>query len=96
MRFEFEVESAAGGERLPKQAASLLASRCIDRGRRGTARPSVHPGERWLFTVRLRRPHGHVNPHGFDYEAWLLERGVGATGYVRPKGERKRLGQRTA
>ena len=37
----------------------------------------VHPGERWRFTVRLRRPHGHVNPHGFDYEAWLLERGIG-------------------
>ena len=54
----------------------------------------MHPGERWLFTVRLRRPHGHANPYGFDYEAWLLERGVGATGYVRQKGERKRLGSR--
>jgi competence protein ComEC len=43
----------------------------------------VHPGERWRFTVRLRRPHGQFNPQGFDYEAWLLERGVGATGYVR-------------
>src|SRR6185295_5043736 len=43
----------------------------------------VHPGERWRFTVRLRRPHGLANPHGFDYEGWLLERGVGATGYVR-------------
>ena len=43
----------------------------------------LHPGERWRFTVRLRRPHGNANPHGFDYEAWLLERGVGATGYVR-------------
>ena len=43
---------------------------------------AVHPGERWLFTVRLRRPHGNVNPNGFDYEAWLLERGIGATGYM--------------
>jgi competence protein ComEC len=42
----------------------------------------VHPGERWTFTVRLRRPHGNLNPNGFDYEAWLLERGIGATGYV--------------
>src|SRR6185295_10649134 len=40
-------------------------------------------GERWRFTVRLRRPHGNLNPHGFDYEGWLLERGIGATGYVR-------------
>jgi competence protein ComEC len=43
----------------------------------------VRAGERWRFTVRLRRPHGSVNPHGFDYEAWLLERGIRATGYVR-------------
>src|SRR3989454_8965959 len=56
----------------------------------------VHPGERWRFTVRLRRPHGTVNPHGFDYEAWLLERGIGATGYVRSRGEQLRLGERNS
>jgi competence protein ComEC len=43
----------------------------------------VRPGERWEFSVRLRRPHGGVNPGGFDLEAWLLERGLRATGYVR-------------
>jgi len=51
----------------------------------------VRAGERWRLTVRLRRPRGAANPHGFDYEAWLLERGIGATGYVRPRGERARL-----
>src|SRR3989454_447477 len=56
----------------------------------------VHPGERWRFTVRLRRPHGTVNPHGFDYAAWLLERGIGATGYVRSRGEQLRLGERNS
>jgi competence protein ComEC len=40
-------------------------------------------GERWQLTVRLRRPHGLVNPHGFDSELWLWEQGVAATGYVR-------------
>src|SRR5262245_46975855 len=55
----------------------------------------VRPGERWRLTVRLRLPHGNANPHGFDYEAWLLERGVGATGYVRPRGERVRLADMT-
>jgi competence protein ComEC len=44
----------------------------------------VHAGERWLLNLRLKRPHGGANPHGFDYEAWLLERGIRATGYVRP------------
>jgi competence protein ComEC len=43
----------------------------------------VQPGERWQLTVRLQRPHGNANPYGFDYEAWLLEQGVRATGYVR-------------
>ena len=56
-------------------------------------RARVHPGERWRFTVRLRRPRGNLNPHGFDYEAWLLERGIGATGYVRGGFARERAGQ---
>lgn len=42
------------------------------------------PGQRWAFTVRLKRPHGPFNPHGFDLEAWMLERGLRATGAVRP------------
>lgn len=53
------------------------------RGAGGTALPEPRPGERWQLTVRLKRPHGFANPHGFDYEAWLLERGIRATGYVR-------------
>ena len=92
VRFEFEVESS--DQRLPRRL--LLAWYRSPWSEEGAAllEKTVHPGERWLFTVRLRRPHGHVNPHGFDYEAWLLERGVGATGYVRSRGERKRLGAR--
>jgi len=94
VRFEFEVESS--GERLPKKL--LLAWYRSPWTEEGPAllTESVHPGERWLFTVRLRRPHGHANPHGFDYEAWLLERGVGATGYVRQRGEQRRLGFRNS
>jgi competence protein ComEC len=92
VRFEFEVESS--DQRLPRKL--LLAWHRSPWTEEGPAllEESVHPGERWLFTVRLRRPHGHVNPYGFDYEAWLLERGVGATGYVRQRGAQKRLGFR--
>jgi len=92
VRFEFEVESA--DQRLPRKL--LLAWHRGPWTEEGPAllREPVHPGERWLFTVRLRRPHGHVNPHGFDYEAWLLERGVGATGYVRQKGVQRKIGYR--
>ncbi len=40
-------------------------------------------GERWQMTVRLKAPHGGSNPFGFDYELWLWEQGLQATGYVR-------------
>jgi competence protein ComEC len=43
----------------------------------------LRAGQRWRFAVRLRQPHGNLNPHGFDYELQLFERGVRATGYVR-------------
>ena len=43
----------------------------------------VRTGERWRMTVRLRAPHGSRNPHGFDYELWMWERGVQASSYVR-------------
>lgn len=45
--------------------------------------PALRAGERWSFTVRLKAPHGLRNPHGFDYELWLWEQGVQATGTVR-------------
>lgn len=44
---------------------------------------AVAPGERWQLTVRLQKPHGNANPDGFDYEIWLLEQNLRATGYVR-------------
>ncbi len=55
------------------------------------AAPQVHAGERWQLTVRLKRPHGNLNPEGFDFEAWLLENNLRATGYVRPAEDNRRL-----
>lgn len=45
--------------------------------------PPLNSGERWRIAARLKRAHGLLNPHGFDYEAWLTARGVGATGTVK-------------
>ncbi|HVY08406.1 MAG TPA: DNA internalization-related competence protein ComEC/Rec2 [Burkholderiales bacterium] len=47
--------------------------------------PELRAGQRWRMTVRLHRPHGNSNPDGFDFEAWMLERGIRAVGYVRPE-----------
>ena len=45
----------------------------------------IKSGQHWQMTVKLKRPHGRLNPGGFDYERWLLMEGIGATGYVRNK-----------
>ena len=41
------------------------------------------PGDQWKLKVKLRSPRGYRNQHGFDYERFLLENGIRATGYVR-------------
>ena len=51
----------------------------------------MHAGERWQLTVRLRLPYGTSNPQGFDLEAWMLERRLNASGYVRESPAPRRL-----
>ncbi len=89
LRFEFEPESAPA----PVPQKVLLA---WYRSAAGDALPDLRPGERWRLTLRLKRPHGALNPHGFDYEAWLTERGIGATGYVRDTANARRSGERNS
>jgi hypothetical protein len=45
--------------------------------------PELRPGQRWLPTVRLRQPHGTLNPQVFDLELWLFEQCIRASGTVR-------------
>lgn len=40
-------------------------------------------GQCWRLNLRLRAPHGSLNPGGFDYEAWLFRQHLGATATVR-------------
>ena len=47
------------------------------------SKEKVHNGEHWQLLVRLKNPHGMYNPGGFDYEKWLYEQNIQATGYVR-------------
>jgi competence protein ComEC len=90
LRFNLRVERTVtpGATVPPGIALSWYADRRGD----ATLPGSVKPGERWRLTVRLQRPHGNANPGGFDYEAWLLEQGVRATGYVRADDANARLG----
>jgi competence protein ComEC len=98
IRFRLDVESAQalqGGHaeavRLPSRV-QLAWYRSLPRmGEDAAALPyaelhadsDVRAGERWQMMARLKAPHGNMNPHGFDYELWLWEQGIQATGYVR-------------
>ncbi len=79
-RFAFDVEAVrTPGAVVPGVLAlSWYATQAA-------APPRLAAGERWRLTVRLKRPRGLANPHGFDFEPWALERGIRATGYVRVK-----------
>ena len=83
VRFEFSTETILTPKALVPHRLQLAWYGGFGAGEMATVAP-VHAGERWRLTVRLKKPHGNANPHGFDYEAYLLERGVRATGYVRP------------
>jgi len=91
MRWRMEVEQAriVGREEVLAPFPALIElSWYAPRGRqsRGVAMlPDLRPGQRWALTVRLKRPHGARNPHGFDYELWQWEQGVQATGHVRER-----------
>lgn len=89
-RFRLEVESAqwADGDgsvapRVPKRIALGWYPSVWGHAPAEGAPAPVHAGERWRLTVRLRAPHGSLNPHGFDSELSMWEQGIHAVGYVR-------------
>lgn len=90
-RFEFEVEHAAAP--VPSRVMLSWHARGRPASDSEVELPAVRPGERWQLVVRLKRPHGFSNPNGFDYEAWLLERHVRATGYVRASARNIRIAE---
>ena len=44
-------------------------------------------GDQWHFTARLKRIHAEENPGTVDYEAFALQQGVRAQGYVVARGD---------
>ncbi|MEK7708364.1 MAG: DNA internalization-related competence protein ComEC/Rec2 [Pseudomonadota bacterium] len=91
MRFRFDIERVVTeGAIVPKKVAlSWYKERQVDSVQK--VFPAIKAGERWQLMVRLKQPHGTLNPHGFDYEAWALERNIRATGYVRISDDNQRL-----
>ncbi|WP_280150853.1 DNA internalization-related competence protein ComEC/Rec2 [Piscinibacter sp. XHJ-5] len=86
LRFRFEVEEARHrGEavRLPPLLQVGWYSGFQEDAVLTPSQQELRAGQRWRFVLRLRAPHGHLNPHGFDHELQLFEQGIGATAYVR-------------
>jgi competence protein ComEC len=90
-RFQFDVEKVlTAGATVPSNISLTWYVEPARKGEEAKPPPALAPGERWTLTVRLRRPHGTSNPHGFDFEAYALERNIRATGYIRIKGNNSR------
>ena len=89
VRFRLDVESARDGQTdvklPPKIYLSWYGGVTAGMGGPELQRQAIElvPGERWQMQVRLKVPHGASNPHGFDFELWLWEQGLQATGHVR-------------
>ncbi len=86
LRFRFEVEQATlnGNAVVVPSLVSLGWYHGFDDDATlSAAQLELRAGQRWRYTVRLRRPHGLANPHGFDQELRWFEEGVRATGSVR-------------
>jgi len=86
LRFRFEVEQATfngSAVAVPSVVSLGWYHGFDDDAKPSAAQLELRAGQRWRFTVRLRRPHGLANPEGFDQELRWFEEGVRATGSVR-------------
>ncbi|MEQ1682491.1 MAG: DNA internalization-related competence protein ComEC/Rec2 [Burkholderiaceae bacterium] len=86
LRFRFEVDAAqldGQSVRVPALLTLGWYSGWHEDAALTQPQTELRAGQRWSFTLRLRQPHGKLNPHGFDYELQLFEQGVRATGAVR-------------
>ena len=97
-RFRFDVESilTKDATRTLKIPAHISLNFYREtKSQRPENAPSLnnnfHAGERWQFTVRLKRPHSTYNPHGYDFEAWALAENMRATGSISGKSGYKKL-----
>jgi len=90
IRFEFDVERVlTEGARVPAHVS--LTWYADDAQSVESASRDFHAAQRWQLTVRLKHPHGTLNPHGFDFEAWALENNIRATGYIRKEAGNRML-----
>ncbi|MGH8172471.1 MAG: ComEC/Rec2 family competence protein, partial [Rhodanobacteraceae bacterium] len=80
------IESAKlGGEAIPLKGRVRIAWY-------GAPPDALEACSRWQLRLRLKRPRGLINPGGFDFERYALERGINAVGYVRDDAANHQIG----
>ena len=91
-RFNVNVERVlTPGAHVPEHIALAQYADGFSEIKKPTDLLAFHAGERWHLRVKLKRPHATMNPHGFDFEAWALERNIRAVGVVRKTSTNQRL-----
>ncbi len=84
LRFKVRLHSL----RLPDTEQFYQANNELVRLNWYSTPPSLKPGDHLQLRVKLKAPNGFMNPGGFDYEKWLFQQRIAATGYVRNKDHR--------
>ena len=85
LQFEFRIDELRSLE------GEVLESPSKVRLRWYKSNKTPKAGEYWQLSIHLKRPYGFMNPGGFDYEGWLFQKHIRATGYVRNDGDNQRL-----
>ncbi len=84
-RFRFEVKQAVVQDSLQQMALPpLLQVGWYANDSLGQqALPVIRSGQIWHLPLRLKQPHGLLNPGGFDTELWFWQQGIHASASVR-------------
>ena len=87
--FDFDIANAHfDGHAVPVRGHVRLSWYATRHGRP----PAIKPCTTLRLRVRMKRPHGMVNPGGMDFERSALQKGIIATGYVREDAANTMLG----
>lgn len=87
-RFEFDIDTLEFNRQKFKSPGKVRLSWYSKRRNPNQSIKKIKAGQRWQFWVRLKQPHGFMNPGGFDYEGWLYQNKIRATGYIRINAEK--------
>ena len=97
-RFEFDVETLEFNKQKIPFIGKVRISWYGKRGKKNKSsyknKIKLKAGQRWQFWLRLKQPHGFMNPGSFDYEGWLYQKKIRATGYVRINYKKKQFAKK--